>query len=169
MCNDAPSKNTSFSAEAGCRYITCNDADAVSPSKKKYFFKNRKQFAGTSRSSVRTIERCQVLPRDRYLTVMHVRIPLGGNIRTEPSFTESATLPKIHHIKSRGFSQRGFFLLRLLSNYQNPIDSIAILIRYEHFSAARFRPTSCSEGEADFSSVGRSQHTWKPLLIVSAE
>ena len=85
---------------------------------KKYFFKNRKQFAGTSRSSVRTIERCQVLPRDRYLTVMHVRIPLGGNIRTEPSFAESATLPKIHHIKSRGFSQRGFFLLRLLPDYQ---------------------------------------------------
>ncbi|KYN45073.1 hypothetical protein ALC56_00547 [Trachymyrmex septentrionalis] len=55
-------------------------------------------------------------------TVRHVGVPLGENVRTEPSFAESAALPKIRHMKSRGFLQRGF-LLRFLFNGQILLNS----------------------------------------------
>ncbi|EGI59615.1 hypothetical protein G5I_12233 [Acromyrmex echinatior] len=56
----------------------------------------------------------------------------------EPSFAESAVLPKIGRIKDHGFLQRGFFAPIPIQR-TDPTDSLAIPICYKQLPAVRFR------------------------------
>jgi len=74
-----------------------------------------RRYQSTYRENGRTLSSA-TRPATDFDYVIHVGIPLGENVQTEPNFVESTALPKIDNIKGRGCLQRGFLLRFLSSN-----------------------------------------------------
>jgi len=119
-----------------------------------FFFKNSKHNSQVSAEvpweRPNTAER---YPATDICIIMHVGVPLGENIRIE--LCRICGTAKNLSYKRPDFYKRGFLFWFLLDD---STDLITILIRYEHFSAARIRLTSCSGGEAYFASTELLTH-----------